>query len=59
MTQQAETYPQMMAVCPNCTALTEVEWCDETVDGLEEWQCEHCSTDFTYCHPLNNYGLAV
>jgi len=57
--KQAETYIDLKAECPHCGEGMEVEWADDTVNGLEEWQCENCNEQFTYCHPCNQYGLAV
>lgn len=57
--KQAETYLELWAICPHCGEHQAVEWCDETVDGLEEGCCEKCGEDFTYVHPENQYGLAV
>ena len=56
--KQAEVYIELNAVCPHCNETNIVEWVDETVDGLEEWKCDNCPEHFTYCHPMNNYGLA-
>lgn len=56
--KQAETFLALQAECPHCGHIAEVEWVDETVDGLEERACDNCSEPFTYCHPFNNYGLA-
>lgn len=55
--KQAETFLALQAECPNCNAIEEVGLCDESVDGLEDWVCEHCNEYFTYCHPGNLYGL--
>ena len=56
--KQAETYMELKAVCPSCGDHTEVEWVDETVNGLENWVCERCNERFSYCHPENIYGLS-
>ena len=57
--KQAETYMELIAVCPHCGARQEVEWCDESVNGKEEWVCAECSEPFSYVHPENQYGLSV
>lgn len=54
--KQAETYLELHVECPYCGKVQEVEWVDETVDGKEEWRCEECDEEFTYCHPENHYG---
>lgn len=56
--KQAETWQALECQCPYCGTIQTVEWVDETVNGLEECQCENCNEKFTYCHPENNYGLA-
>lgn len=59
MSEQAATYMDLIAECPNCGKHNVVKWCEEGENVLEEWQCETCNTDFTYCHPGNHYGLAI
>ncbi len=56
--EQAESYIELHAECPNCGKNQAVEWVDETEDGKEEWTCETCVIVFAYCHPENQYGHA-
>lgn len=59
MSKQAETYLELWAICPHCGENQPVEWCDDSVDGKEEWTCEKCGMEFLYVHPENKYGLGV
>ena len=55
--KKAETFIVLQAECPECGFLVEPEYVDETESELSEWTCEKCSTDFYYCHPMNEYDL--
>ena len=58
--KQAEVYIEQTAICPHCGHHNQgVEWADDSVDGKEEWTCEHCNEAFTYAHPENQYGHSL
>jgi hypothetical protein len=55
--KQAETYVNLMAICPHCSHHQEVEWAESCEDALREYDCDLCKKEFSYCHESNDYGL--